>query len=102
MYRPGHHQYGYDKYRPDYWHYRHGPRYGYRSYYYGGGYGGGSCWRSVWTPEGWTRRWVCGYERPYRYGSYYREYHGPRYYGHYGPRYGREGGGGHRPVYGRR
>jgi hypothetical protein len=42
--------------------------------YYGGSYGGGSCWRSVRTPGGWERRWVCpSYgHREYRpsYGGY--------------------------------
>jgi hypothetical protein len=94
MYRPGraYGQYGYTKYRPDYWRHRHGWRHGYYRTY--GTYGGGSCWR--YTPEG--RVWVCGYERPYGYGGYHREYYRHRY-GHYGPRYG----GGHRgPFYGRR
>jgi hypothetical protein len=100
MYRPGRQygQYGYGRYRHDYWRYRHEPRYGYRTY---GTYGGGSCWR--WTPEG--RVWSCGYGRPYGYSGYYREHYRPHYYGHYGPRYGHYGpryGGGHRPVYGRR
>ena len=80
MYRPSH--YGFRQYGE----YRHGPRYGYRPYY-SGGYGyGGSCWRSVWTPDGWQRRYVCG-ERPYyRYGGYYRHGGGYRPGGHW---YGR-------------
>jgi hypothetical protein len=93
VYKPGrtYGQYGYGKYRPDYWRHRHGWRHGYYRTY---GTYGGSCWR--WTPEG--RVWVCGYGRPYGYGGSYREHYRPRY-GHYGPRYG----GGYRgPVYGRK
>ena len=60
--------------------YEHRPYYRDRYYRYGG-YGGGSCWSRVWTPDGWSRRWVCGYERPsygHRYGSE-RPSYGHRY-----------------------
>jgi hypothetical protein len=61
------------RYRPE-WKYHHyyGPRWGYERHYYGGG----SCWRNVWTVDGWQRQWVCGYGRPY--GSTYDYYRGYR------------------------
>jgi hypothetical protein len=81
-----------DRYRGHHFdHWRHHWRPGYSNYSYSGG---GSCWRNIWTGNGWTRQWVCGYGRPYGYGGgYYRHGYGPRY-GHWG--------GGRRPVYGRR
>jgi hypothetical protein len=83
-------RYGYREryeHRP-YYKYGYRERYEYRPYRYGYS-SGGSCWTREWTPEGWTRRWVCGSERPY-YGyrySYYRPYYEHRY-GHYRPFYG--------------
>jgi hypothetical protein len=46
----------------------HRPFFFRRPFVYAGLYGG-SCWRLVWTPWGFHRRWVCGY--PYSYGPYW-------------------------------
>jgi hypothetical protein len=81
------HRYGY-KYRPEWRHHRYEPHWG--GYYERRHYGGGSCWRSVWTPDGWQRQWVCGggYGRhPYGAYGYYRGWgghHHMRYPGHHG------------------
>ena len=70
------HERRYDHRRP----YRYGY---YKSYPYAYG---GSCWTRVWTPEGWTSKYICGPSYGYRYG-YYRPHYEHRY-GHHRPSYG--------------
>jgi hypothetical protein len=90
---------GFEHRRPYRYDYRRPYRYGYYKSY--PSYGG-SCWTRVWTPDGWSSKYVCGYGRP-SYGGRYSYNRPYSRYGHYRPYGGPRYGGGHsRPSYGRR
>jgi hypothetical protein len=94
----GFHGRGFEHRRPYRYDYRRPYRYGYYKSY--PSYGG-SCWTRVWTPDGWSSKYVCGYGRP-SYGGRYSYDRPYSRYGHYRPYGGNRYGGRSRPSYGRR